>query len=208
MNIEIARRSFQSSHLYSAPLDAIHKLLRNFHLTFVCITQSNLKKSYHTIENCRDSMKFSSFHFSVRFWFADCFDHSGGCQLKVNSTFSINWTVAQSKLCVCVCCRLAFSKYSTAHCSKMSGAKQSFKITNASEGPKLTPAQIAFMKLTEEENLKRVRKLEAIRKRNWMTGWTLGFCVLSIYAYTIFTVKQERFLDDFKEPEKIIVAKE
>lgn len=85
--------------------------------------------------------------------------------------------------------------------------KHTFKITNPSEGPKLTPAQIAFMKLTEQENLKRVKKLDAIRRRNWMTGWTLGLCVLSIYGYTILTVKQERFLDDFNEPEKIIVAK-
>lgn len=92
----------------------------------------------------------------------------------------------------------------------MSGAdtKHSFKITNPSEGPKLTAAQLAFMKLTEQENLKRVQKLELIRKRNWMTGWTLGLCVLSIYGYTILTVKQERFLDDFQEPEKIIVKKE
>lgn len=93
----------------------------------------------------------------------------------------------------------------------MSGSentKQSFKISNPIEGPKLTAAQLAFMKLTEQENLKRVKKLEAIRKRNWMTGWTLGFCVLSIYGYTILTVKQERFLDDFDEPKKIIVTKE
>lgn len=91
----------------------------------------------------------------------------------------------------------------------MSGAdKHTFKITNPSEGPKLTAAQLAFMKLTEKENLKRVQKLEAIRRRNWITGWTLGACVLSIYGYTILTVKQERFLDDFKEPEKVIVKRE
>lgn len=89
----------------------------------------------------------------------------------------------------------------------VSSEKQAFKLTNPSEGPKLTAAQLAFMKLTEQENLKRVKKLEAIRKRNWITGWTLGFCVLSIYGYTILTVKQERFLDDFKEPEKVIIKK-
>lgn len=88
-----------------------------------------------------------------------------------------------------------------------SNPKQTFKITNPSEGPKLSAAQIAFMKLTEKENLKRIQKLELIRKRNWITGWTLGFCVLSIYGYTILTVKQERFLDDFNEPEKVIVKK-
>lgn len=86
--------------------------------------------------------------------------------------------------------------------------KHTFRVANANEGPKLTAAQLAFMKLTEQENLKRVQKLELIRKRNWITGWTLGACVLSIYGYTILTVKQERFLDDFKEPEKVIIAKE
>lgn len=86
--------------------------------------------------------------------------------------------------------------------------KQTFKIVNPSEGPKLTPAQLAFMKLTEQENLKRVKKLEGIRRRNWMTGWTLAACVLSIYGYTILTIKQEKFLDDFQEPEKIIVKKD
>lgn len=88
----------------------------------------------------------------------------------------------------------------------MSGADK-FKISNPSEGPKLTAAQIAFMKLTEQENLKRVRQLDAIRRRNWITGWTLGACVLSIYGYTILTVKQEKFLDDFEEPEKVIIPK-
>lgn len=86
--------------------------------------------------------------------------------------------------------------------------KQTFKIANPSEGPKLTPAQLAFMKLTEHENLKRVQKLEGIRRRNWMTGWALGISVLTIYGYTILTIKQEKFLDDFQEPEKIIVKKD
>lgn len=63
------------------------------------------------------------------------------------------------------------------------------------------------MKLMEQENLKRVKKLEVIRRRNWVTGWTLGCCVLGIYAYTILTIKQEKFLDDFEEPKKIILPK-
>lgn len=85
--------------------------------------------------------------------------------------------------------------------------KQAFKIANPGDGPKLSAAQLAFMKLTEQQNIERVRKLDAIRRRNWMTGWTLGFCVLGIYGYTILTVKQERFLDDFNPPEKIVASK-
>lgn len=91
--------------------------------------------------------------------------------------------------------------------SRVESAKDTFKISNPAEGPKLSAAQIAFMKLTEKENLKRVQRLDAIRRRNWITGWTLGFCVLSIYGYTILTVKQERFLDDFNEPEKVVLKK-
>lgn len=82
-----------------------------------------------------------------------------------------------------------------------------FKISNPKDGPALTASQVAFMKLMEQDNLKRVKKLEVIRRRNWITGWTLGCCVLSIYAYTILTIKQEKFLDDFEEPKKIIRAK-
>lgn len=82
-----------------------------------------------------------------------------------------------------------------------------YKLANVSDGPKLTASQIAFMKLTEQENLKRVKKLELMKRRNWVTGWTLGFCVLGIYGYTILSIKQEKFLDDFNEPEKIIVTK-
>lgn len=91
--------------------------------------------------------------------------------------------------------------------SKTDKTNSLFRLANAGEGPKLTAAQLAFMKLTEQENLKRVKKLEGLRRRNWLTGWTLGFCVLSIYGYTILSIKQEKFLDDFNEPEKIIEVK-
>lgn len=84
---------------------------------------------------------------------------------------------------------------------------ETLKLANTTDGPKPSGAQLAYMKLIEQENLKRVKKLELIRKRNWITGWSLGLCVLSIYGYTILTIKQERFLDDFNEPEKVILKK-
>lgn len=92
--------------------------------------------------------------------------------------------------------------------SKVNKIEESWTVDNSTKGPKPTTAQLAFMKLVEQENLKRVKKLEFIRKRNWITGWTLGLGVLSIYGYTILAIKQERFLDDFTEPEKIVIAKE
>lgn len=91
--------------------------------------------------------------------------------------------------------------------SKVNKIEEPWTINNSTIGPKPTSAQLAFMKLIEKENLRRVKKLELIRKRNWITGWTLGLGVLSIYGYTILAIKQERFLDDFTEPEKVVIAK-
>lgn len=83
-------------------------------------------------------------------------------------------------------------------------SSKDFKITNPSEGPKLSDAQLAFMKLVEKENKQRVIKLERTRVRNIWTGLALASTVLSIYGYTILSIKQEKFLDDFEEPKKVI----
>lgn len=86
-------------------------------------------------------------------------------------------------------------------------SKTAFKVTNPTDGRKLSPAQLSFMKLIETQNLERIAKLERIRRRNTWTGWGLGAVVLGIYAYSMSAVKQERFLDDFDEPEKVIDPK-
>lgn len=88
------------------------------------------------------------------------------------------------------------------------GEKTSFKVTNPSEGPQLSAAQLKFMKLIEAQNLQRINKLTSIRRRNTLTGWGLGAAVIGIYSYSMFAVKQEKFLDDFDEPEKVIDLKE
>lgn len=87
-------------------------------------------------------------------------------------------------------------------------SKAAFKIANPGEGVKLSPAQLNFMKLIEQQNLERVAKLERIRRRNAWTGLGLGALVLGIYGYSMFAVKQEKFLDDFDEPEKVIDIKQ
>lgn len=61
-------------------------------------------------------------------------------------------------------------------------------------------AQLNYMKLMEKENMERVRKLKRIRHRNILTGLLLTGGVFSIYAYSMFAVKQENFLDDLDEP--------
>lgn len=70
-------------------------------------------------------------------------------------------------------------------------------------GRKLKPSEVDFMKLIEKENLHRVQKLQSLRRRNNLTGIVLGGSVLSIYLYSMFSIKQEKFLDDFSEPVKI-----
>lgn len=65
-----------------------------------------------------------------------------------------------------------------------------------------------FMKFTEQQNLERVQKLKRVRQKNVITGCLLGAGVLSIYAYTLLSIKQEVFLDDFNEPEKTVEHKQ
>ena len=48
----------------------------------------------------------------------------------------------------------------------------------------------------ERQNLERVAKLKSLRKRNIFTGLALMTGVLSIYAYSMLAVKQEKFLDE------------
>ncbi|MCL4129145.1 UNVERIFIED_CONTAM: hypothetical protein GTU68_020365 [Idotea baltica] len=46
------------------------------------------------------------------------------------------------------------------------------------------------------QNLERVRKLAKTKKNNLFTAFLLGAGVLGIYSYSIFAVKQEKFLDE------------
>lgn len=69
---------------------------------------------------------------------------------------------------------------------------------------KIDPSQLQFMKLIEKQNQERVRKLKTVRKNNLITGITIGATVLAIYGYSMWSVKQEKFLDDFEEPKKVL----
>lgn len=74
-------------------------------------------------------------------------------------------------------------------------------------GEKLSSSAIDYMKFVEKQNLERVEKLKRLRRNNIITGSLVGLGVVSIYLYSIFAVKQERFLDDFEEPQKVIEQK-
>ncbi|KAH8379603.1 hypothetical protein KR009_005979 [Drosophila setifemur] len=85
----------------------------------------------------------------------------------------------------------------------MSGAEQGPKIKYGENAPKLDKGQLSFMKLIEEQNLDRVQKLKRVRRNNLLTAGALGLSVVAIYGYSIFSVQQEKFLDDFEEPKKV-----
>lgn len=85
----------------------------------------------------------------------------------------------------------------------MSADKELPKIKYGENAPKIDRAQLEFMKLIEQQNLERVTKLQRVKRNNLITAGVLVSSVLGIYAYSILSVKQEKFLDDFDEPEKV-----
>ena len=48
------------------------------------------------------------------------------------------------------------------------------------------------------QNAERVRKLALQRRNNVIVGSLIGLGVLSIYGYSIYSVKQEKFLDELE----------
>ncbi|KAJ3629762.1 hypothetical protein MTP99_014132 [Tenebrio molitor] len=78
-------------------------------------------------------------------------------------------------------------------------------MSNTDRMPKVDPvklkqSEVDFIKFVEKQNLDRVRKLQTLRRKNLITVSLLGLGVLSIYGYSIYSVKQENFLDDFEVP--------
>ncbi|XP_075224439.1 coiled-coil domain containing 56 [Lycorma delicatula] len=64
----------------------------------------------------------------------------------------------------------------------------------------LSKSTLEFMKIVEAKNRERVERLRRIRQKNIYTGLGLGAVVFGIYGYSIYSVKQETFLDDFEPP--------
>lgn len=78
------------------------------------------------------------------------------------------------------------------------------KINVEKESHKFTSIEKEYMQRIHQQNLNRVQNLNKIRRRNRFLGAALSACVVSIYSYTLWAIKQENFLDDFNEPEKVI----
>ncbi|PSN41721.1 Cytochrome c oxidase assembly factor 3 [Blattella germanica] len=82
----------------------------------------------------------------------------------------------------------------------MGDNEQMPKVDLVKDKASISRTTVDYMKIVEKENLRRVQELQRIRQRNIRTGLILGGGVLGIYLYTIFSVRQEKFLDDFDEP--------
>jgi len=78
------------------------------------------------------------------------------------------------------------------------------KVDLLKDAEKLKFTDIIYMKRLEEQNLQRAKKVLGYRKSNNRLAFALTLGVIGIYSYTIYSVKQEKFLDDFEEPEKTI----
>lgn len=78
------------------------------------------------------------------------------------------------------------------------------KVDILKDTDKLKSTDIVYMKRAEEQNLQRAKIVHGHRKSNNRTAIPLGLIAIGIYAYTLYSVKQEKFLDDFEMPEKTI----
>jgi len=65
------------------------------------------------------------------------------------------------------------------------------------EFDKLNATDQHFVKKVEKMNMTRAKDTKMLRNRNKITGGIIASLVVGIYAYTILSVKQEKFLDDF-----------
>lgn len=57
-----------------------------------------------------------------------------------------------------------------------------------------------YINLIEKQNLNRVAKLNKQRRGCRQTAFACTALAVGIYTYTIFAIKQEKFLDDFEQP--------
>jgi len=75
------------------------------------------------------------------------------------------------------------------------------KIDLSKDIDKLSPDQKIYIQKLVEKNTERFTIQQRLRRHYNVTGLILTSFVLSIYAYTLYSIKQEKFLDDFDVPE-------
>jgi len=62
---------------------------------------------------------------------------------------------------------------------------------------------MAFVKKAEKMNARRATKHVTFRRKDWIIGGSCFAIAIAIYGYTIYAMKQERFLDDFEMPDPL-----
>ena len=75
------------------------------------------------------------------------------------------------------------------------------KIDLSKDIDKLSPDQKIYINKLMEKNTERFTAMKRLRRHYNITGLILTTFVLSIYTYTLYSIKQEKFLDDFDVPE-------
>ncbi|CAL7945712.1 unnamed protein product [Xylocopa violacea] len=78
------------------------------------------------------------------------------------------------------------------------------KVDLVKDKSKLKYSDIIYMKQAEEIAVQKALKYVNTRRKCNIAGVSLACLVIGIYAYTIHAVKQETFLDNLDEPEKVI----
>lgn len=81
---------------------------------------------------------------------------------------------------------------------------QQVEVDEAKTKQELGQIQMAFIKKAEQRNRERASRHVFYRRKDWMIGSTCIAIAISIYAYTIFAMKQETFLDDFEMPDPLL----
>lgn len=75
------------------------------------------------------------------------------------------------------------------------------KIDLSKDLDKLPPEQKIYIEKLMQKNMDRFAAQKRLRRHYLITGSILTAFVLTIYFYTIYSIKQEKFLDDFDVPE-------
>ncbi|XP_056285833.1 cytochrome c oxidase assembly factor 3 homolog, mitochondrial [Pseudoliparis swirei] len=81
---------------------------------------------------------------------------------------------------------------------KESGARFATRIEPMKED--ISQGQMYFMRHVELDQWK--KKTQKLRTRNVVTGIAIGALVMGIYAYTFYSVSQERVMDEMDEEAK------
>ena len=64
--------------------------------------------------------------------------------------------------------------------------------------------QVNFIQKAERENVRRAERYVLYRRSDVRIGITCALIAVSIYLYTIYAIKQEKFLDDFEMPDPLL----